>query len=110
LHVPQRDPGVECGGDERVSQRVRVTSLVIPALRAVVRTIRPAACRASRRPTLAMNSGPSARSPMARSIVRAVCGASGTVTILPLMRVTVRVRRNAGVQCGGQERAAARAG
>jgi hypothetical protein len=39
-----------------------------------------------------MNSGPSVRSPMARSIARAVRGASGTVTTLPPLRVTVRVR------------------
>lgn len=36
--------------------------------------------------------GPSRRSPIARSIARAVRGASGMVTILPPLRTTVRVR------------------
>jgi hypothetical protein len=45
-----------------------VTGLPIPARRAVVRTIRPAACRSSRWSSVATNTGPSVRSPMARSI------------------------------------------
>ncbi|HEY2304359.1 MAG TPA: hypothetical protein VGI05_00605, partial [Streptosporangiaceae bacterium] len=49
------------------------------SLRAVLRTIRPAPCRSSRRPSAARNTGRPARSPMARSIARAVRGASGTV-------------------------------
>src|SRR5947209_1941829 len=65
-----------------------VTFLVIPARRAVVRTIRPAPWRSSRRPSAARNTGPSVRSPIAR----AVRGASGTVTTLPPLRVTARVR------------------
>jgi hypothetical protein len=69
-----------------------VTSLAIPARRAVLRTIRPAACRSSRFPSAARNTDPSVRSPMARSIVRAVRGASGRVTTLPPLRVMVRVR------------------
>ena len=69
-----------------------VTALAIPARRAVVRTIRPAPCRSSRRPSAARNTGPPMRSPMARSIARAVRGASGMVTILPPLRVMVRVR------------------
>ncbi len=69
-----------------------VTALVIPARRAVLRTIRPAPCRSSRRPSGARNTGPSVRSPMAKSIARAVRGASVMVTTLPPFRVMVRVR------------------
>ena len=92
LHVPQRHSGVQRGGDERVSERVGLTTLAIPARRAVLRTIRAAPCRSSRRPSAARNTGPSVRSPMARSSARAVRGASGMVTILPPLRVMVRVR------------------
>ena len=60
-----------------------VTVLAIPARRAALRTIRPAPCRSSRRPSAARNTGPSVRSPMARSIARAVRRASGMMTILP---------------------------
>jgi len=56
------------------------TGLAIPARRATRRTIRPAPCRSRRRPSAARKTGPSMRSPMARSIARAVRGASGTVT------------------------------
>jgi hypothetical protein len=45
-----------------------VTALVVPARRAVLRTIRPAPCRSSRRLSVARNTGPTVRSPMARSI------------------------------------------
>ena len=44
------------------------TVLVIPALRATRRTIRPAPCRSSRCPSAARKMGPSLRSPIARSI------------------------------------------
>jgi len=60
--------------------------LVIPAWRATLRTIRPAPCRSSRRASAVRKTGPSVRSPIARSIVRAVRGASGMVTTLPLLR------------------------
>ena len=40
-----------------------VTILPIPARRAVLRTIRPAPCRSSRRPSLARNTGPSGAFP-----------------------------------------------
>src|SRR5580765_3679662 len=40
-----------------------VTVLAIPARRAVLRTIRPAPCRSSRRPSVARNTGPPVRSP-----------------------------------------------
>jgi hypothetical protein len=82
LDIPQRYPGIERGGDACRSV-CGVTTLLILARRAVLRTIRPAACRSSRCPSPARNTGPSVRSPMARSIARAVRGASGMVTILP---------------------------
>ena len=56
------------------------------------RTIRPALCRSRRWPPGARNTGPWQRSPMARSIARAVRGASGVVTTLPPLRVITRVR------------------
>gem|GEM_PF-5044174 len=59
------------------------TFLLIPARRATLRTIRPAPCRSSRRPSWVTKMGPSQRSPVARSIARAVRGASGMVTTLP---------------------------
>jgi hypothetical protein len=68
------------------------TFLAIPARRATRRTIRPAACRSSRRPSGARKTGPWHRSPMARSIARADRGASGIVTTLPPLRVMTRVR------------------
>ena len=92
LHVAQRHAGIERGGDERVPERVRADGLPIPARRATRRTIRAAPCRSSRRPSPARNIGPSVRSPMARSIARAVRGASGMVTTLPPLRVMARVR------------------
>jgi hypothetical protein len=51
------------------------TGLVIPARRAVRRTIHLAPCRSSRRPSGVRKTGPSVRPPMARSIARAVRGA-----------------------------------
>lgn len=59
------------------------TVLVIPARRVARRTIRAAPWRSSRRPSLARKTGPSHRSPTARSMARAVRGASGIVTTLP---------------------------
>jgi hypothetical protein len=66
-----------------MSHRPSAPALPIPARRAVLRTIRPAPCRSSRRPSAARNTGPPVRSPTARSIARAVRGASGMVTTLP---------------------------
>ena len=56
------------------------------------RTIRAAPCRSRRRPSLPRKTGPSLRSPTARSIARAVRGASGMVATLPPLRVMVSVR------------------
>lgn len=52
------------------------TVFVIPALQVIRRTIRPAPCRSSLRPSAARKMGPSLRSPMARSIAQAVRGES----------------------------------
>ena len=68
------------------------TGLVIPARRAARRTIRAAPCRSSRRPSAVRKTGPSLRSPTARSIARAVRRASGMVTTLPPLRVMTSVR------------------
>ena len=54
------------GVDVRVPQRVGVTVLAIPELRATRRTIGPAPCRSSRCPSAVRNTGPPVRSPMAR--------------------------------------------
>src|ERR1039457_5828326 len=56
------------------------TFLLIPARLATRRTIRPAPCRSRRRPSAVRKIGPSQRSPVARSIARAVRGASGMGT------------------------------
>jgi hypothetical protein len=92
LDIAERHPGLQGCGDERVPKRVGCDGLADPGAAGGLRTIRPAACRSSRRSSLATNTGPSVRSPMARSIARAVRGASGTVTTLPPLRVMTRVR------------------
>ena len=93
LHVAQRDPGVEGGGDERVPQGVRADLLGDPGAAGDPADdpggavpVQPPARR--RRGTAAR----SVRSPMARSMARAVRGASGMVTTLPPLRVMTRVR------------------
>jgi hypothetical protein len=73
-------------------QNLGPTCLLIPARRVTRRTILAAPCRPSRRPPAATNSGPSVRSPIAKSIALAVRGASGMVTTLPSLRVITRVR------------------
>ena len=61
--------------------------LLASARRATLRTIRLAPCRSRRRPSAVTKTGPSVRSLTARSIARAVRGASGMVTTLPPLRV-----------------------
>ena len=68
------------GGDERVPKRVRRDGLGDPGPAGRLRTIRPAPCQSSRRPSAARNTGPSVCSPMARSSARAVRGATGQNT------------------------------
>src|SRR5262249_58633227 len=73
----------------------RVCGLIFlsrPARRATRRTIRLAQWRSMRWPSGRRKIGPSTRSPIARSRLRAVRGASGMVTILPPLRSTVSVR------------------
>jgi hypothetical protein len=83
---------LERGGDERVPQGVGPTRLVMPALRATRRTTLPAAWRSRRWPSEPTKIGPSPRSPTARSMARAVRGATRTVTTLPPLRTMVSVR------------------
>jgi hypothetical protein len=68
------------------------TGLAIPARTATRRTIRAAPCRSSRCPSKVRKIGPSTRSPTAKSMARAVRGASGMVTTLPPLRVMTSVR------------------
>jgi len=68
------------------------TGLVIPARRATRSTTRAAPSRSSRRPSLPGKTGPSHRSPTARSTALAVRGASGMVTTLPPLRVMASLR------------------
>ena len=91
LDIPQRDPSVKTGMNACLSV-CGPTGLVIPVRRTTRRTIRAAPCRSRRRPSAARKTGPSHRSPTARSIARAVRGASGMVTTLPPLRVMVSVR------------------
>ena len=62
--------------------------LSIPACLARRRTTRAAWCRFMRSPVPVVKIGPSLRSPTARYTVRAVRGASGTMTVLPPFRFT----------------------
>jgi hypothetical protein len=92
LDIPQRDPGIQRGGDERVPQRVRPDGLGEPGPAGDPPDDPPGGVTVHSGPSAATKIGPSVRSPMARSIARAVRGASGTVTTLPPLRVTTKVR------------------
>jgi hypothetical protein len=85
-------PGIAGGGDERMAQRARADLLAQPGTTSDACTIRPAQCRPIHAPSGRRKIGPSRRFADARSIARAVRGASGMVTILPPLRRTVRVR------------------
>ena len=92
VDIPQRDPGIQRCGDERVPQRVGPDRLVDPGT-AGEAADDPARAMPVQPPTVrCQEDRPSTRSPTARSIARAVRGASGTVTTLPPLRVTIRVR------------------
>jgi hypothetical protein len=80
LHVPQRDACVESGRDECVAQPGRRGG------RAGGRSA-PRRARSSRSPAAVRKMGPSQRSPTARSIARAVRGASGMTAFLSPLRV-----------------------
>jgi hypothetical protein len=86
LDVAQRTPASSAAVMNTCLSVWGVTALPIPARRAVLRTIHPAPCRSSRRPSAARKTGPRVRSPTARSITRAVRGASGMVATLPQLR------------------------
>ena len=92
LHVPQRDPSIQGGGDEGVSQRVGCDGLADPGAAGGLADDPPGAVPVQPPPVRGQEHRPSVRSPMARSIVRAVRGASGMVTTLPPLRVIVSVR------------------
>ena len=92
LHIPQRDPGVQRGGDERVSERVGRDDFGDPGPAGSAPDDPSGAVPVQPPPVRGRITGPSVRSPMARSIARAVRGASGIVTTLPPLRVMVRVR------------------
>jgi hypothetical protein len=79
----QRDPGIKRGGDERVPERVGCDGLGDPGAAGDFADDPPGAVPSSLRPSTARNTGPPVRSLMARSIARAVRGASGMVTTLP---------------------------
>jgi len=82
-HVAQRDSGVEGCGDERVPQGVRAD--VLGDLGAAGHPADDAggAVPVQPPPVRGGEQGPPVRSPIARSIARAVRGASGMVTTLP---------------------------
>ncbi|HKD87489.1 MAG TPA: hypothetical protein VKB62_03060 [Streptosporangiaceae bacterium] len=92
LHFAQRHPGIQGGGDECVSQRVRPDALDDPGPAG-----RPAddpRCAVPVQPAAVcgQEDWPVCASPTARSMARAVRGASGIVTTLPPLRVTTMTR------------------
>jgi hypothetical protein len=77
LDVAQGDAGVEGGGDESVSQRVRADRLRDAGLLGDSADDSAGAVPVEALPSRRRKIGPSRRSPMARSRLRAVRGASG---------------------------------
>jgi hypothetical protein len=92
LDVAQRDTGVERSGDERVPQRVGPDALGDPCLSGDSTHDPTGSMTVESLPGAVDEIGPSIRSPIARSTVRATRGASGVVTTLPPLRVAVSVR------------------
>ncbi len=92
LYIPERDPGVEDGGNERVPQRVRPDRLDDPSAAGHPAGNPGGAMAVQPLSVWGEEDGPSTRSPMARSIARAVRGANGMVTTLPPLRVVTSVR------------------
>jgi len=87
--VAQRHASIQTrGGNEGTPECVRAEDLGDPGAAGDPGAPR----RSSRRLSGITKLGPSRGSPMARSIARAVRGASGMVTTLPALRVMVRVR------------------
>ena len=92
LHVAERDAGIQRGGDERVPQGVWSDSLVDPGATGDA-THDPGCAVPVETLTVAGQQNRSlGASPTTRSIARAVRGASGTVTVLPPLRRTTKVR------------------
>jgi hypothetical protein len=89
LHIAQRHPGVQRRGDERMPERVGPHRLGDP------RAVRgpaddPRGAVPVQPPAIGgQEDRPVARSPTARSIARAVRGASGMVTTLPPLLSTL---------------------
>ena len=78
--------------DECMSSRVRPDWLADRGAAGCPADDRAVPCRSSRQPSGVRKMGPSTRSPTARSIARAVPGASGMVTTLPPLRVMTSVQ------------------
>ena len=79
LDVAQRDAGVEGGGDERMAERVGPDRLVDAGSAGEAAHDPPGGVAVEPIAVWPRKIGPSTRSPMARSIARAVRGASGMV-------------------------------
>ena len=58
LDIAQRHPGIQTAVMNACHSVWGVTALVIPARRVILRTIRPAPCRSSRRPSAGQEYGP----------------------------------------------------
>jgi hypothetical protein len=71
LHVPQRHPGIQRGGDERVPQRVRPDRLGDPGAAGDPADDPPGAVPVQPAPIGGQEDWPSLRSPIARSIAQA---------------------------------------
>ena len=83
--------GIRCGG-RRVPERVEARrSRPLPVQRVTLRTIRPAPCWANCCRSTARNTDLPVCSAMARSVARAVRGASGMVDDFAALRVIVSV-------------------
>ena len=92
LHIAQRHPGIERSGDKSMPQRVRPDGLADAGAAGDPADDPGGAVPVQPPPIRARKTGPSGRSPIARSIARAVRGASGMVTTLPPLPVMVSVR------------------
>ena len=107
LHVTQRHASIEGCGNERVPQGVRPDGLGDPGAAGDPADDPPGAVPVQPPPVRGEEDRAFARSPIARSIARAVRGASGMVTTLPPLRVMTRVRcprsmpRRLDVRAGG---------
>jgi hypothetical protein len=89
LNITERNAGVECSSDERVSQRVRSDLLCDSGVSGDATDHPPGGMTVES----VAGAAHKERSPIAKSRARATRGASGIVTTLPPpLRVTVSVR------------------